>query len=148
MSGVGAQSQIICGLVERRRTPGVAAITRFEDIEAWKSAQRMSQAYDRRGGAIKSGRLHKQLEDCADSAMANIVEGYDSRSDAEFLRFLKIAYRSTSEFQSHLYVARNRGFLDGAGFDELYGLARETKALIGGFMRYLKGCLKDPKARR
>lgn len=129
-------------------TPGMVAIRRFEDIEAWKSAQRLSQAFDRRTGSIKSGRLLKQMEDCTDSAMANIVEGFDSRSDAEFLRFLRIAYRSASEFQSHLYVAKNRRYLNGADFDGLYGLAGETKALIGGFMRYLKKCLKDSKTRR
>lgn len=126
----------------------MAAITRFEDIDAWKAAQRLSEAFDRRAGAIKSGRLLKQMEDCADSAMANIVEGFDSRSDAEFLRFLKIAYRSASEFQSHLYVAKNRAYLTAADFDVLYGLAKETKALIGGFMRYLKKCLKETKKRR
>ena len=130
-----------------RNTPGMVAIRRFEDIEAWKSAQRLSQAFDRRAASIKSGRLAKQMEDGADSAMANIVEGFDSRSDAEFSRFLKIAYRSASEFQSHLYVAKNRRCLNSGDFDELYGLANETKALIGGFMRYLKKCLKESKRR-
>lgn len=126
----------------------MAAIRRFEDIDAWKSAERLSRAFDLRAGAIKSGRLLKQMEDCTDSAMANIVEGFDSRSDAEFLRFLKIAYRSTSEFQSHLYVAKNRRYLNGADFTQLYDVAAETKALIGGFMRYLKKCLKEPKTLR
>ena len=129
----------------------MVAITRFEDIEAWKSAQLLSQALERQTGAtrsFKAGRLHQQMEDCADSAMANIVEGFDSGSDAEFLRFLKIAFRFISEFQSHLYVARDRKHVDRAEFDELYGLAKQTKALIGGFMRYLKMCLKEPKPRR
>jgi four helix bundle protein len=129
-------------------TPGMVAITRFEDIDAWKAAQRMSDAFDSRAASIKSGRLRKQMEDCCDSAMANIVEGFESRTDAEFLRFLKIAYRSASEFQSHLYVAKNRRFLSSEDFDALYGLAKETKALIGGFMRYLKGCLKGVRIRR
>ena len=130
------------------RTPGMVAITRFEDIEAWKSARALSEAFDRRAGSINSGRLLRQMEDCADSVMANIVEGFDSRADAEFCRFLKIAYRSASEFQSHLYVAKNRRYLTPAEFNELYDMAKKTKALIGGFMRYLKKCLKEGNIRR
>jgi len=75
--------------------------------------------------------------------MSNIAEGFDAGSDRENLRFLKIAYRSVSEFQSHLYVAWDEAFVDKDEFDRLYGMARETKALIGGFMRYLKKSLKE-----
>jgi four helix bundle protein len=126
----------------------MVAIRRFEDIDAWKAAEKMSQAFDLRAAAIKSGRLLRQMEDCCDSVMANIAEGFDSRSDSEFLRFLKIAYRSASEFQSHLYTAKNRKYLAKAEFDHLYGLAKETKALTAGFMRYLDKCLKSEKPRR
>jgi four helix bundle protein len=37
--------------------------------------------------------------------MANIAEGFDAGSDAEFIRFLGYARRSASEVQSHLYIA-------------------------------------------
>jgi len=70
--------------------------------------------------------------------MANIVEGFDSGTNREFLRFLRIAYRSGSELQSHLYVALDERYVDSQTFDSLYSQAHETKALIGGFMRYLK----------
>jgi len=43
----------------------------------------------------------------ADPTLFNIAEGFDSRSDAEFVRFLNYAYRSATEVQSHLYVARD-----------------------------------------
>ena len=78
------------------------------------------------------------MRSCMDSAMSNIVEGFDSGSDREFHRFLRIAYRSVSEFQSHLYTALDERHVDQAAFDCLYGMARETKSLIGGFMRYLR----------
>jgi len=45
-------------------------------------------------------------------------------------------------------VAKNRRYLAVADFNELYDLAKVTKALIGGFMRYLKECLKGSKPRR
>jgi four helix bundle protein len=69
--------------------------------------------------------------------MANVAEGFDSGTDREFIRFLRIAYRSCTELQSHLYVALDDGVLAQPVFDALYGQAREVKATIGGFMRYL-----------
>jgi four helix bundle protein len=125
-------------------------ITRFEDIDAWKAARKLADALfrvERASTSFKNRNLLNQMEKCADSGMANIVEGYDARSDREFLRFLKIAFRSISEFQSHLYVALDKQCIDRETFDKLYGQARETKALIGGFMRYLKKCLHQSKSK-
>jgi len=70
--------------------------------------------------------------------MANIAEGFDSGSDAEFIRFLRIAKRSATEFQSHLYSALGSLQISKSSFDALYEHARRTKSLIGGFIRYLE----------
>jgi four helix bundle protein len=71
------------------------------------------------------------------SAMANIAEGFDSGSDAEFARFLRISQRSATEFQSHLYVAADRAYLQPEGFRHLYAAASELKRLVGGFIQHL-----------
>ena len=116
-------------------------ITRFEDIEAWKDARALSQTLiDAIGdsGKFKDPNLVQQIRNCVDSAMANIVEGFDSGTDKEFVRFLKMAYRSVSELQSHLYFALDSKFLNKQSFDAIYSQAQGTKARIGGFMRYLK----------
>jgi four helix bundle protein len=41
--------------------------------------------------------------------MANIAEGFGRHSDKEFANFLNMAHGSTSETQSHLYVALDLG---------------------------------------
>ena len=118
-------------------------ITRFEDIEAWKAARKLGQSLSttlRSRTKFPDSDLADQLLRCAGSIMANIVEGFDSGSDRELVRFLKIAYRSGSELQSHLYSALDQRHLNQATFDSLYAQARETKALIGGFVKYLKSC--------
>ncbi len=43
--------------------------------------------------------------------MHNIAEGFDSGSDPEFVRFLKMARRSASEIQSELYLALDRKYI-------------------------------------
>jgi four helix bundle protein len=116
-------------------------ITRFEDIEAWKAARRLAHAVSqvtRFPRRIPDHDLVRQMRRCAVSIMANIVEGFDAGSRREFVRFLRIALRSGSELQSHLYVALDEGHLDSPAFDGLYSQVRAVKGMIGGFIRYLR----------
>src|SRR5262245_11654183 len=117
-------------------------ITRFEDIDGWKTARKLAQALSQ---ATRNRRrfpdlmLVRQVRKCVVSTMANIAEGFDAGTDPEFARFLKIANRSMSELQSHLYIALDEGFIDPPTFDSLYRQAKETKSQVGGFIRYLTG---------
>jgi hypothetical protein len=127
----------------------MARIERSEDIEAWQVAQ-MNQKFTKivgRSGTFKI-RPVRPDEPVPDSTMANIAEGFDSRSDREFVRYLNISTRSASEFQSHLYVARDKCLIDQNAFTTLYDLAKRTKGLIGGFRRYLLNCLEPKDSRR
>jgi len=115
-------------------------ITQFEDIEGWKAARKLAQAVSQaiRNRSFGDSTLVRQMRKCTISAMANIAEGFDSGTDGEFVRFLRIACRSVTELQSHFYVALDDRFLEQPDFDALYAKAHETKAIIGGFIRYLK----------
>ncbi|HYV40548.1 MAG TPA: four helix bundle protein [Thermoanaerobaculia bacterium] len=116
-------------------------ITRFEDVEAWKAARRLvNLAYESTSGRsfIRDFELRRQMITSAASAMANIAEGFDSGSDPEFARFLRISQRSATEFQSHLYVASDRGYLEPEDFTRLYAAASEVKKLVGGFIKHLE----------
>ena len=118
------------------------AIERFEDIEAWKTARSLVHTLYETIRGSQLGRdfgLRDQMQRAAVSIMANIAEGFDGRSDQEFVRFLGYAYRSASELQSHLYVAEDRGYIDHATFNRLYDQATIVKKLLNGFIRYLKG---------
>lgn len=123
----------------------MSGINRFEDIDAWKEARTLArQVYDHtdQEGFGKDIALREQIRRAVLSVMANIAEGFDAGSDREFLRFLRYALRSTSEVQSHLYVALDRQRIDEPGFGELYGQALKIKSLIGGFARYLRTQIK------
>lgn len=117
-------------------------IARFEDIEAWKSARVLRKRLDdaTRSRFFDEDRdLRRQIRKAAVSAMANIAEGFDGGTDLEFRRFLRIAKRSATEIQSHLYAALDSRHLGREDFDELYEGCVKVKALIGGFIRYLEG---------
>ena len=121
-------------------------ITRFEEIEAWKAARVLAnEVYEATAShALRADlSLQRQMRSCATSVMANIAEGFDAGSHAEFSRFLRISRRSATELQSHFYVALDRLYVPREEFERLYEHANEAKKLIGGFLRYLK----SPKLR-
>ncbi len=119
----------------------MAGIERFEDIEAWKEARKLTKltyALTREGPFSKDHRLCHQIQSAATSVMANIAEGFDGGSNREFVKFLGYALRSASEVQSHLYVALDNRYIGQDDFDSLYDLAVKVKNLIKGFIRYLR----------
>jgi len=66
------------------------------------------------------------------------AEGFDSETNAEFIRFLRYAKRSCTEVQSELYVALDEEYISTADFQDVYEQARRTRAAVRGFINYLK----------
>ena len=116
-------------------------IERFEDIEAWQLARELTRkVYCLTGKSrfAKDYGLKNQIQDAAGSSMHNIAEGFDSETNAEFIRFLRYAKRSCSEVQSELYVALDEGYISADEFKDVYEQASRTRAAIRGFVNYLK----------
>lgn len=86
----------------------MARIERFEELKSWQKARQMANLiYDltNHPNFARDYKLRDQILDAAGSVMHNIAEGFDSGTDLEFIRFLKIARRSASEVQSQLNLA-------------------------------------------
>ncbi len=119
----------------------MATIQRFEDLQSWQKARQLANAiYDLtiQLGFAQDFQLRDQIRDAAGSVMHNIAEGFDSGTDPEFIRFLKIARRSASEVQSELYLALDRKHIDPNNLKIAYDLATEAKRLINGMIAYLR----------
>ena len=117
-------------------------IERFEDIQAWQEARKLTRKiYEltNRAPFNRDLRLCGQIQDASVSIMANIAEGFDRQSKKEFIRFLDYSSASGSEVQSHLYVALDQHYISEDDFNESYSQAKKTKGLINGFIAYLKG---------
>lgn len=120
----------------------MAKIERFEDLLCWQKARVLSNIiYDLTEHKTfhRDSGLRAQLQRAAGSVMHNIAEGFDSGSKLEFIRFLKISRRSASEIQSELYQALDRKFITEAERQNAYDIATETKKLINGLVRHLRG---------
>ncbi|MFZ4396300.1 MAG: four helix bundle protein [Kiritimatiellia bacterium] len=115
-------------------------IDRFEDIEGWKQARnlaKMAYAATKKGPFSHDFGLKDQTQRASVSIMLNIAEGFDSGGSTEFIKFLRYAQRSCTEVQSALYVALDQEYVSEDEFAALYKQAQVTRAIIGGFVKYL-----------
>ena len=116
-------------------------ITRFEDIEAWKTAReltRMIYALTEQGQFAKDFGLKNQIQRASVSVMSNIAEGFESRTQAKFIDYLGHAKASAGEVRSQLYVALDLKYVSQEQFDQIFDLADKASRQITRFMSYLE----------
>ncbi len=110
----------------------MATIEKFEDLQCWQKARQVTNmVYDltEHPKFAKDFRLSGQIQGAASSIMHNIAEGFDSGTNPEFIRFLKMSRRSASEVQSELYLALDRKYVTQDELTKAYNLAPNPNAL-------------------
>jgi four helix bundle protein len=123
----------------------MAPITKFEDLIAWQEARtlvKMVYKITSEGTFAKDFGMRDQIQRASVSVMANIAEGFDCESTAEFARFLSFARRSAVEVQSLLYAALDVEHIKPDVFKSHYEQAKKCKALAGGLKQSI---LKNPR---
>ncbi|MBU1128987.1 MAG: four helix bundle protein [Candidatus Omnitrophica bacterium] len=116
-------------------------ILRFEDIDIWKESRILvNMVYDLTAKEVfkKDFGLKDQIQRAAVSCMLNVAEGFDSGSNRQFIQYLVYTRRSSSEVQSVLYVASDRGYINEQKFKETYEQSKKVGQLTNGFIKYLK----------
>lgn len=119
----------------------MAGITRFEEIEAWKSARQLTiviYKLSEQGAFAKDYGLKDQIRRASVSAMSNIAEGFESRTDTQFVNYLGHAKGSSGEVRSQLYVALDLNYITREQFAEAYEFADKTSRQITRFINYLE----------
>jgi four helix bundle protein len=120
-------------------------ITRFEDIESWKKARKLTNniyGVTKRTEFYEDKSLCYQIQKASTSIMSNIAEGFEHQSDKEFIKYLYIAKGSAGEVRSQLYISLDQGYISKNEFQELYYQVMSISKLISKFIIYLKTCQK------
>ena len=123
-------------------------ITRFEEIEAWKTAReltRMVYSLTEQGSFARDFGLKNQIQRAAVSVMSNIAEGFECRTQAQFLDYLGHAKASAGEVRCQLYVALDLHYITEEQFSKVFDLADKSSRQISRFMSYLE---THPQSRR
>lgn len=119
----------------------MATISRFEEIEAWQLARELTNlvyAFTNTENFRHDFGLKDQIRRATVSIMSNLAEGFESQSQAQFLRYLGIAKASCAEVCSHLYVALDQKYITQAEFHKAYNLSNLTLRKIVRFSIYLE----------
>jgi four helix bundle protein len=114
---------------------------RFEDLECWRVARSLTgivYTYVKHPHFSSDYRLSGQITGASVSVMNNIAEGFDSRSNNEFVRFLTYSRRSCSEIQNCLYIALDQMYIQKSEFYVAYEHCKKVRKMIDGLIRYLR----------
>lgn len=119
----------------------MTAITRFEDIESWKTARILTNsvyAHTNQTGFNRDFGLRDQIRWASVSVLSNIAEGFESRTDTQFINFLGMARASAGEVRAQLYIALDQKYITDKQFQETFSIAQTCARQIANFMKYLE----------
>jgi len=108
-------------------------VPEFELLKAWQKAHQLTLAVYQLTQALPADEkygLSSQMQRAAVSAPANIAEGQQRTSEADFAHFLDIAAGSVAEVQYYLILARDVGYVRDDQVQDAANLAAETLRVI------------------
>ena len=115
--------------------------TKYQELVAWQLADELRRqivAATSAGSFAQDYRLGNQVRAAANSASANIAEGFKRFHPKEFAQFLKYARASLAEINVHLDDARDRRHIDSAEHAALTKQAARTAIACARLHAYLR----------
>lgn len=125
-------------------------ITRFEEIEAWQTARELTKliyVFTEEGKFARDFGLKDQIRRAAVSVMSNISEGFESQTQAQFIRYLGIAKASAGELRSQLYVSHDLEYITSEQFSKAFAMAEKASRQTARFIAYLETHPQSQKLR-
>jgi len=116
-------------------------ITRFEEIEAWQTARELTKliySFTEEGKFSRDFGLKDQIRRACVSIMSNISEGFESQTQAQFIRYLGLAKASAGEVRSQLYVCQDLEYISTDQFTRAFSMAEKASRQIARFISYLE----------
>ena len=126
----------------------MATAKRFEELEVWQKAKELTNLvykYSSDGVFARDFGLRDQMRRAAVSIMSNIAEGFESQTQAMFIKYLAYAKGSAGELRAQLYIARDQGYITNDEFDAIFSTVEICSKQLARFIQYLES---QPNARR
>ncbi len=119
----------------------------FKKLMVWERSFRLTLAVYKATAAFPREELYgltSQVRRSCAAIPANIAEGCGRGTNNDLARFLQIALGSATELESHLLLARDLSFLEGADHDRLAAEVTEIKRMLTAFIKSLRSFGNQP----
>jgi four helix bundle protein len=129
----------------------MASFTKFEEIEAWKTAEAivvLAYGLLKEGPGSRDGALKDQVQRASVSIMCNISEGFESRSDRTFYDMLRRAKGSCGEVRTLVYVSAKIGHIPLAKYETMKPLCVKCSSQIQALMSHLEATRPEIPSRK
>ena len=120
----------------------------FKKLRVWANAHALALNTDKVARRIREhdyAPLRRQMIRAALSIPANIVEGREKTSEAEFARYLEIAKASASELEQHLITARDLEVISQSDFRSLTDQLEEVRKMLTGLLDSLRRSMSSSR---
>ena len=110
----------------------------FHKLDVWQKSHQLALALYQATRTFPKEELYgltSQMRRAVVSIPANIAEGCGRNGDAEFTRFLHIAFGSASEMEFFLLVSRDLGYLAVDAYTELDDQVVEVKKMLAALIQ-------------
>lgn len=114
------------------------AVKKFEDLLVWQKSQDFAVLIYKNFSGTKDYPFKDQILRASVSISNNIAEGFDRRTNPDFIRFLYIAISSNSEVRSMLYLSERLGYLHLEIVEELLDRSNEISRMLYGLIQSMK----------
>jgi four helix bundle protein len=112
-------------------------IEKFEDIIAWQKAKKLTLDIYQILENQKDYNFKSQIQRAAISIMNNIAEGFERKTNKEFVQFLYIAKGSSGEVRSMLYLAFDLKYITKEQFKSMYDEIIIISKMLSNFIKTL-----------
>lgn len=114
------------------------AVKRFEDLLVWQKSQNFAVCIYKDFSKLKDYYFRDQITRASVSISNNIAEGFERKTNPDFIRFLYIVTSSYSEVRSMLYLSERLKYLNSKKVKELIGESNEISKMLYGLIQSMK----------
>jgi four helix bundle protein len=118
---------------------------KFEDLEVWKRAAKLSGNIYKELKGLKDYGFKDQITRSGLSIASNIAEGFERGSQKENIVFLSYAKGSSGELRTQVYIGIDIGYIKKEVGEEWLREAREISSMLSGLIKTKRSFLKNTK---
>jgi four helix bundle protein len=116
---------------------------RFEDLDVWKRAARLSADIYRQLKDLKDYGFKDQITRSGLSISSNIAEGFERMAAKEKLTFLYYAKGSCGELRSQTYIGMDIGYIEKETGKKWLNEASAISAMLAGLIKSQKAYINQ-----